>query len=97
MHKSVYTDEYQVVVEILRELRSDAAVTQVELAEILDQSQSFVSKYERGDRRLDIIQLRTVCEALGSSLQEFVNRLEQRLIGSKTRRRQRRPSRAPAR
>ena len=62
MEKSVYTDEYQVVIDLLRELRTESGMTQVQLAEALDQSQSFVSKYERGDRRLDVIQLKTVCE-----------------------------------
>ena len=79
MEKSVYTDEYQAVVDLLRELRAESGVTQVELAELLEQSQSFVSKYERGDRRLDVIQLRTVCATLGSSLPEFVKRLEAKL------------------
>ena len=68
MDKSVYTDEYQAVIELLREIRTEAGVTQVELAEQLEQSQSFVSKYERGDRRLDVIQLRTVCQTLGTDL-----------------------------
>lgn len=76
MEKSVYTDEYQAVIDLLREARIKAGVTQVQLAEMLDQSQSFVSKYECGDRRLDIIQLRTVCQTLGVTLADFVKRLE---------------------
>ena len=72
MEKSVFTDEYAVVLQLLRQLRESAGVTQVEMAERLGQSQSFVSKYERGDRRLDVIQLRTICETLGSSLPAFV-------------------------
>lgn len=76
MEKSVFTDEYAVVLQLLRQLRESAGVTQVEMAERLGQSQSFVSKYERGDRRLDVIQLRTICETLGSSLPAFVRSLE---------------------
>ncbi len=79
MEKSVYTEDYPVVVELLRSARTVAGVTQVRLAEMLGQSQSFVSKYENGDTRLDILQLRTVCQSLGLSLGEFVERLEQRL------------------
>ncbi|MEZ6146948.1 MAG: helix-turn-helix transcriptional regulator [Planctomycetaceae bacterium] len=75
MEKSVFTDEYAVVLQLLRQLRESAGVTQVEMAERLGQSQSFVSKYERGDRRLDVIQLRTICETLGSSLPAFVRSL----------------------
>lgn len=79
MEKSIYTDEYQALTELLVEIRKKAAITQVELAGMLDQSQSFVCKYERGDRRLDVIQLRTVCQTLGISLPAFVKKLERRL------------------
>ena len=49
----------------------------VRLAALLGQSQSFVSKMEQGDRRLDVIQLRTVCHALGTTLPALVVRLEE--------------------
>ena len=61
---------------LLRDFRNEAALTQVELAERLNQPQSFVSKYESGERRLDILEIREVCRAIGVPLQEFVRRLE---------------------
>ncbi|MBL8811921.1 MAG: helix-turn-helix transcriptional regulator [Planctomycetaceae bacterium] len=79
MEKSLHTDDYSVVVALLREIRKTAKLTQVELAEALGQSQSFVSKYENGDTRLDILQLRTVCQTLGTGLPDFVAQLEDRL------------------
>ena len=79
MEKSMYTDEYEVLVALLVETRKAAGVTQVDLAERLGQSQSFVSKVERGDRRLDVVQLRTICGELGTTLMDFVQELEQRL------------------
>ena len=84
MEKSVYTDDYSVVVSLLRETRTAAGVTQVQLAKMLGQSQSFVSKYENGDSRLDILQLRTVCATLGLPLADFVARLEARLKPAET-------------
>jgi transcriptional regulator with XRE-family HTH domain len=45
----------------------------------LGQSQSFVSKAEAGERRLDVVQLRTICQALGTTLPTFVAKLEERL------------------
>lgn len=83
MAKSIYTREYTAVTRLLREAREAAELTQVELAEKLGQSQSFVSKYERGERRLDIIQLRTVCLTMSVSLPEFVDRLEKVLRSRK--------------
>lgn len=79
MEKSIFTAEYEILLNLLRETRQAAEVTQVELAKRLGQSQSFVSKVEIGERRLDLIQLRTICHRLGTSLPEFVAELEARL------------------
>ena len=79
MEKSLFTAEYAVMLTLLRETRQHAGLTQVQLAERLGQSQSFVSKVERGETRLDLIQLRTICQSAGTSLQEFVAALEGRL------------------
>lgn len=81
MEKSIYTREYAAVVRLLREAREEAGVTQVELAGRIDETQSYVSKVERGELRLDVIQLRTVCRALGLALPAFVERLERELAG----------------
>ena len=74
--KSIYTDEYGVVLSLLKAARKKSGVTQVDLAERLGQTQSFVSKVERGDRRLDIVQLRTILLEFGVSLPDFVTQLE---------------------
>ncbi|MFO0893022.1 MAG: helix-turn-helix transcriptional regulator [Isosphaeraceae bacterium] len=79
MEKSIYTREYKVLLRLLREARERAGVTQVELARRLGQTQSFVSKIEVGDRRLDLVQLRTVLAALDVRLGSFVRRFEEEL------------------
>jgi transcriptional regulator with XRE-family HTH domain len=61
---------------LLQELRDEAGLRQVDLAERLRQPQSFVSKYEIGQRRLDLFEVRDVCRALGVSLGEFVRRFD---------------------
>jgi len=61
---------------LLRQVRTEAGLRQVDLAKKLRQPQSFVSKYESGERRLDLLELRQVCEALGISLSDFVRRFE---------------------
>ncbi len=83
MEKSIYSRDYAVVLRLLKEARKRAGMTQVEFAKRLQQSQSFVSKVERGDRRLDIVQLRTICHILGQTLPEFVERLETALRARK--------------
>lgn len=76
MEKSIYSAEYQRLCAVLRELRREAGLTQVQLATRLDVPQSFVSKYESGERRLDVIELRHVAQILGVSLQIVLERLE---------------------
>lgn len=65
-----------VLQRLLREVRIAAGLTQAELASRLSQPQSFVSKCESGERRVDVIELRAICEACGLSLREFVRRFE---------------------
>ena len=79
MEKSIYSRDYEAMLALLRDVRKDAKVTQIELAARLGATQSFVTKCERGDRRLDLVQVRTICRALGMTLPEFVEKLEQRL------------------
>ena len=79
MEKTIYTREYAAVLRLLKKAREDSGVTQVELAERLGQTQSFVSKIERGDRRLDIVQIRTILREFGVSLPQFVAQLEEAL------------------
>jgi transcriptional regulator with XRE-family HTH domain len=79
MDKSIHTTEYAALLELLRQARISAGVTQVELAARLRRSQSFVSKVEVGETRLDLIQLRAILKVLGTTLPEFVGKLEARI------------------
>jgi len=79
MPKARPQEEREALRTLLRRIRLDAKLRQVDLAKRLGQPQSFVSKYESGERRLDILELRAVCEAVGITLQEFVTDLEERL------------------
>lgn len=58
--------------QMLREMRVAAGLLQGELAERIGADQSFVSRYERGERRLDLIELDTICKACGTRLADFV-------------------------
>lgn len=76
MGKSIGTSEQKRLLELLRRIRLDAGLRQVDLAERLGQPQSFVSKYESGERRLDLLELREICNAVGISLAKFVRMFE---------------------
>lgn len=66
--------------ELLRQIRVEAGLRQVDLAERLGEPQSFVSKYETGERRLDILEIRAICGIVGISLEEFARRLVEALL-----------------
>ena len=59
---------------LLRQVRLDANLTQLQVAEKIGQTQSYVSKYESGEQRLDLIELEAVSKAAGISLTDFVER-----------------------
>lgn len=79
MKKSIHTHQYNRFLALLKKQRLAAGVTQIELARRLRSTQSTVSKCERGERRLDIIELKNWCRAIEISLPDFVSRLEREL------------------
>jgi transcriptional regulator with XRE-family HTH domain len=77
--KSIHKSEYVVLLRRLRALRTAAGLTQVELSTALERPQSYVSDIELGSRRMDLLQLRELCNACGQSLTNFVDEFEQEL------------------
>ena len=77
MPSSIFTQRHQELIGFIASARKAAGITQVELAERLGRPQSFVSKVERGERRLDVIEFCQVAEALGRDpanlLKEFLD------------------------
>ena len=68
--------ERRALESVLCAFRSEAGLRQIDLADRLGKPQSFVSKYESGERRLDLIELRGICKVLNIPLAEFVDRFE---------------------
>ncbi|MGJ5151687.1 helix-turn-helix domain-containing protein [Bradyrhizobium sp. HKCCYLR1023] len=79
MRKSIHTRDYAIFLELLIEFRHQAGLTQVQLGQLLPFEQPAISKIERGERRVDVIELKLICERLGVSLQDFINELQRRL------------------
>lgn len=82
MEKSIYTAECALLRETLRVARESVGLTQTDVATKLGVTQTFVSKCERGERRLDVIELRNWCRALGMTLGEVVEKLEAAIADS---------------
>ena len=77
--KNIRLDQQKKLIVLLRGIRIDAGLTQSELASRLSRDQTFVSKYESGERRLDILELREVCQAIGTDFVTFIRRLDKDL------------------
>ena len=71
--------QQKVLLSLLRDLRTQAGLRQIDMARALGKPQAFVSYYESGARRLDLLELRQICKILGVSLLEFVRRFEKLL------------------
>jgi transcriptional regulator with XRE-family HTH domain len=69
--KTRYTQADDVFRELLKEARVAKDLTQADVAKSLGLPQSYVSKYESGERRLDFVETVLVSEALGMSIKEF--------------------------
>jgi transcriptional regulator with XRE-family HTH domain len=63
--------------QLLRDARIAAGLRQADVATQLAEPQSYVSKYESGERRLDIVELWAILDVLGVTLAEFARQLEQ--------------------
>jgi DNA-binding XRE family transcriptional regulator len=77
VEKSIYTQQYGLFLATLREARESAGLLQSELAARLNVDQPFVSKCESGQRRLDFIEVREWCAALGMTLNELTASFEE--------------------
>lgn len=76
MKKTIHTNEYALLVALLRDARESVGLTQFELASRLGTTQSLVSKIERGERRLDLVELKAWCDAIDISLAHFAAHFE---------------------
>jgi transcriptional regulator with XRE-family HTH domain len=73
---SIYSSDYRRIISLLVKARIRAEVTQQELADRLERPQSFVSKFERAERRLDIAEFLGVCRLIGVDPYKLLRRVE---------------------
>lgn len=76
MKKARYERSYAAFTQLLKEERRNAGLTQAALAKKLRRPQSYVSKYERGDRRIDVIEFLEIAGAIKFDPNEFLRKLD---------------------
>ena len=79
MPGALHSPAYDYFRVLLMEARKDTGLTQMELSARLNHSQSFVSKYESGERRLDVVEFIKVCDALQISPDSIINQLKKEM------------------
>ncbi len=72
MAKSIYTKEYKKVVERLKKARQEAGFKQMDVAKRLAKPQSYISKIELGERRIDVVELKKIADIYKKPLDYFV-------------------------
>lgn len=77
--KSIFTHEYDVFRSCMIAARKEAQLTQDSLAKSLNKPQSFVAKYENGERRLDVIEFLLVSRVIGIDPCEIFRKVEQQI------------------
>lgn len=79
MNKEKKNKRDRIFLQVLKSMRTGGRVTQDEMASRLGVTQSYLSKIERGERGINILELMDYCEAAGITLTEFAARLEWKL------------------
>ena len=79
MKNAPYDIAYLELRRMLKDLREAKHLTQAQLARKLSVPQSFVSKYETGERRIDVIETAQICQALETSMTQLFSKLSKRL------------------
>ncbi|ANF50948.1 hypothetical protein A0O34_10645 [Chryseobacterium glaciei] len=77
--KTLNSKENKVLLEMLYQLRASSGLRQSDLADLLNVPQSFISKIESGERRIDFIELREILKCLRSDIIEFLTEFENKI------------------
>lgn len=77
MAKSLHTPEYEFFRSLLVEAREKANLTQAEVSAKMGRPQSFVAKYEGGERRLDVVEFVQICASLNVDAHSILTKIQQ--------------------
>ena len=72
MNKTIYTNEHKYIVQQLKKARVEAGLDQEEVAKLLKKTQSYISKIESGQRRIDVVQLKELAKIYKKPIDFFI-------------------------
>ena len=74
MDKTIYSKDHKFTIEQLKKARNEASFDQEKVAELLGKTQSYISKIEAGQRRIDIVQLKEFAKIYKKDLNFFIKK-----------------------
>lgn len=74
--KTIYADNYRLIIDRLTEIRKNGQMTQLEVAQKLNKPQSYVAKIENFERKLDILEFVQLCQVLDTKASEMIKIIE---------------------
>jgi transcriptional regulator with XRE-family HTH domain len=72
MGKTIYSDDHSRLVARLKKARAESGLTQIAVAELLGRTQSYVSKVEKGQRQVDIVELKQFASVYKKNIDFFL-------------------------
>jgi len=72
MSANLYSKEHKTIVEKLKKARKEAGLDQIEVSKKLGRSQSYLSKIESGQRKIDIVQLKKFAKIYKKDINYFI-------------------------
>ena len=72
MSKAIYSKEHRYIVKQLKKAREETGLSQEQVAKILNKTQSYISKIESGQRKIDVVQLKEFAKVYKKSLDFFI-------------------------
>ena len=84
MRKTIHSKQGEIVGSTLKAIREKAGLTQRELCKMLGREHSFVSKYELGERRIDVVEFYWICEACGANPETEARKIMKEFGASRT-------------
>jgi len=73
MNDTIYSKDHKQLIEKLKKVRVEIGLNQSEVAKQIGKTQSYVSKVESGQRRIDIIQLKEFAKLYKKDIHYFIN------------------------
>jgi len=72
MSKAIYSKDHKYIVEQLKKARKEAGLEQAEVAKMLGRTQSYISKVEAGQRRIDVVALKELARIYKKPINYFL-------------------------